>query len=65
MGVKWGSGVGWEVIGPGILPGDVKVRCPKCHREKMILKVAVNRGGCKVCANDRKRRAKAGSWSKR
>jgi len=29
-----------EVIGPGLIPGDVKVRCSFCQRTKMLRRAA-------------------------
>lgn len=42
--------MGWEIIGPGLLPDDVKVRCTGCGGERMIRKkTKLDVRGCRSC----------------
>lgn len=55
----------WEVIGPGLIPEDVKVRCSFCGRSKMLRRDGVKAAqGCRACAWSRHRRRPGGGCSR-
>lgn len=51
----------WEVIGPGLVAGDAKVRCTGCGREgmrRMHFELALR--GCRACAYRKSAKRRAG-----
>lgn len=45
----------WSIVGPGIQPGDVKVRCSGCGRTAMRRDVpGLESRGCRVCCREKR-----------